>query len=114
MDTEQTVRLVHDLQANNAKGAGAASTSAIPYFVAADQEGGSVARISMGTRGTGSMAIGATSEAAVQNACDTGEVFGNELSALGINVNLGPCIDVILDLTDPGMSTRVFSDDPRP
>ena len=112
-DTEQTLRLIRDLQANNAKGAGAASTSAIPYFVAADQEGGSVARLSMGTRGTGSMAIGATSEAAVQNACDTGEVFGNELSFLGINVNLGPCVDVIADLADPGMSTRVFSDDPK-
>jgi len=65
----------------------------------------------MGTRGTGSMAIGATGEAAGQNAWAIGEVFGEELEALGINVNLGPCIDVITDLADPGMSTRVFSDD---
>ena len=111
-DTEQTLRLVHDLQANNAQSADAKATSVIPYFVAADQEGGSVARLSMGTRGTGSMAIGATGPNAPQNARDTGTVFGIELAALGINVNLGPCADVITDLADAGMSTRVFSDDP--
>ena len=112
-DTKQTLRLISDLQTNNAKGAGTASTSTIPYFVAADQEGGSVARLNMGTRGTGSMAIGATGEAAAQNAQDTGTVFGTELASLGINVNLAPCVDVICDLADSGMSTRIFSDDPK-
>ena len=106
--TEQTLRLVDDLQRNNAQG----DPAAIPYLVSADQEGGYVARLSMGTRGTGSMAIGATGEAAEDNARAIGQVFGEELSALGINVNLGPCIDVIRDLGDLGMSTRVFSDDP--
>ncbi|MBQ9493484.1 MAG: hypothetical protein IJR54_07100 [Oscillibacter sp.] len=43
----------------------------------------------------------------------TGQVFGEELAALGINVNLGPCVDVITDLTDLDMSTRVFSNDPQ-
>lgn len=105
---EQTVRLIDDLQRNNARGA----YTAIPYLVAADQEGGSVARLSMGTRGTGSMAIGATGEAAEGHARAIGQVFGEELEALGINVNLGPCVDVIRDLADLGMSTRVFSDDP--
>ena len=108
-DTAQTVRLIDDLQRNNAQG----NPAAIPYLVSADQEGGYVARLSMGTRGTGSMAIGATGEAAEANAKATGQVFGEELEALGINVNLGPCIDVISDLTDLGMSTRVFSDDPQ-
>ena len=107
--TEQTLRLIDDLQRNNALGA----PEAIPYLVSADQEGGSVARLTMGTRGTGSMAIGATGEAAERNAQAIGQVFGEELEALGINVNLGPCIDVISDLTDLGMSTRVFSDDPE-
>ena len=107
--TEQTLRLIDDLQRNNALGV----PEAIPYLVSADQEGGSVARLSMGTRGTGSMAIGATGEAAEGNARAIGQVFGEELEALGINVNLGPCIDVIADLSDLGMSTRVFSDDPE-
>ena len=89
--TEQTLRLIDDLQRNNALGV----PEAIPYLVSADQEGGSVARLSMGTRGTGSMAIGATGEAAEGNARAIGQVFGEELEALGINVNLGPCIDAV-------------------
>ncbi len=112
-DAAQTVRLIGDLQLNNARGAADSGAQVIPYFIAADQEGGSVARLTMGTRGTGSMAIGATGDAAGRNAFAIGEVFGEELSVLGINVNLGPCIDLIADLTDLGMSTRVFSDDPR-
>lgn len=108
-DTAQTVRLIDDLQRNNAE----SDPAALPYLISADQEGGYVARLSMGTRGTGSMAIGATGEAAEANARATGQVFGEELEALGINVNLGPCIDVISDLADLGMSTRVFSDDPQ-
>ena len=111
-NTDQTVRLISDLQSNNAKSGDAERAGIIPYLVAADQEGGSVARLTMGTRGTGSMAIGATAEKAEENAKATGRIFGEELEALGINVNLGPCIDVIHDLADPGMSTRVFSDDP--
>ena len=111
-NTAQTVRLISDLQANNAQGRDPGTAEAIPYLVAADQEGGSVARLTMGTRGTGSMAIGATGDEAAQSALSTGRMFGEELAALGINVNLGPCVDVITDLTDMGMSTRVFSNDP--
>ena len=112
VDAAQTVRLVSDLQANNAGEETWGKSEPIPYLVSADQEGGSVARLSMGTRGTGSMAIGATGEQAEENARAIGRVFGEELSALGINVNLGPCLDVIVDLEDLGMSTRVFSDSP--
>ncbi|MDO4798445.1 MAG: glycoside hydrolase family 3 N-terminal domain-containing protein [Coriobacteriales bacterium] len=108
---EQTVRLIADLQANSMQGTDAKASYAIPYLIAADQEGGSVARITMGTRGTGSMAIGATADAASQNALKTGQVFGKELSSLGINVNLAPCADIIANLADPGMSTRVLSND---
>ena len=113
VDTEQTVRLIHDLQRNNVQSTDALDAGAIPYLIAADQEGGSVSRLTMGTRGTGSMAIGATGGEAGNNAYAIGRVFGEELSALGINVNLGPCIDVITDLADAGMSTRVYSDDPE-
>ncbi len=112
-DTEQTIRLVSSLQKNNAEGSKGRDTTTIPYFVAADQEGGSVARLTMGTRGTGSMAIGATGVNAHHNARDTGTIFGLELAALGINVNLAPCADVIDNPADQGLSTRVFSNDPK-
>lgn len=111
-DAKQTTTLVYELQVNNAQGDYAKNATPIPYLIAADQEGGSVARLSMGTRGTGSMAIGATGSDADDNALQTGRIFGQELCALGINVNLAPCIDVITNLADQGMSTRVFSDDP--
>ena len=113
VDVEQTVKLVSNLQKNNAEGSKGRDTATIPYLVAVDQEGGSVARLSMGTRGTGSMAIGATGVNAHQNARDTGTIFGLELSALGINVNLAPCADVIDNPADQGLSTRVFSNDPK-
>lgn len=106
IDTAQTARLISHLQKNNA------GTGNVPYLVASDQEGGAVNRLSMGTRGTGSMAIGATGDKAPSNARAIGEVFGEEMEALGINVNLGPCVDVITDLEDLGLSTRVYSDDP--
>ncbi len=112
-DTEQTTRFIYDLQENNAKGAADKSCPAVPYLVAADQEGGIVARMSMGTRGTGRMALGAIAEDAEKYTYATGEIFGSELSAVGINLNLGPCVDVITDLADHGMSSRVFSDDPE-
>ncbi|MDO4538167.1 MAG: glycoside hydrolase family 3 N-terminal domain-containing protein [Coriobacteriales bacterium] len=113
VDSEQTTRLVHALQENNAKGAGEQNATAVPYLVAADQEGGSVARVNMGTRGTGSMALGAIDGESDKYVYSTGEIFGQELSALGINLNLGPCVDIITDLADQGMSSRVFSDDPE-
>ena len=53
------MRLISDLQANNAQGRDPGTAEAILYLVAADQEGGFVARLTMRTRGTGSMAIGA-------------------------------------------------------
>lgn len=103
--TEQTTHLVAALQ-NNQIGSGG-----LPYFIACDQEGGEVSRLGMGTRGTGSMAIAATGAHAVTNARSTGQIFGQELSALGINMDFGPCADVISDPADPGASTRIFSDD---
>ena len=75
-NSDQTVRLISDLQSNNAKSEDAAAAGIIPYLVAADQEGGSVARLTMGTRGTGSMAIGATAEKAEENAKASGRIFG--------------------------------------
>lgn len=109
--TEQAVRFIRDLQSNNAKGKDAQATMVIPYFVSANQEGGTRAPLSMGTRGTGNMAIGATGKAGRDNALQTGSIFGQELAALGINVNLAPCVDVIVGLADESVGTRAFSDD---
>lgn len=112
-DTETTTRLVSDLQINNAKSSDASETAIIPYMMALDQEGGAVNRLSVGTRFTGSMALGATGRKAKENTVKTAEILGEEMSAVGFNVDLAPCIDVVDDLEDPGWSTRIFSDDPQ-
>lgn len=109
-ETGQTARLLSDLQENNAQSAAAVQ---IPYFTAADQEGGIVVRLMSGTRMTGSMAIAATGDHAAENAFRTGQVIGEELAALGFNVDFAPDIDVNNNAANPVIGTRAFSDDPE-
>jgi beta-N-acetylhexosaminidase len=73
-DPGQVTALVHELQANNLENTETAVH--IPYFMAADEEGGIVVRLSGGTRMTGNMAIGATGEG-------NGEVTGDKVSTYG-------------------------------
>ena len=103
--TEQTAKLLHQLQSNNA--------GSIPYLTAVDQEGGIVCRLSTGTRMSGNMAIGATGEQAEANAAATGEVIGTELAALGFQVDFAPSVDVNSNPVNPVIGTRSFSDDPE-
>ena len=55
-DAEQVLRLTADMQAASLAGGG------LPLLIAADQEGGSVARLSFGTSGVGNMALAATGD----------------------------------------------------
>ena len=110
VDAAQTVTLAQALQANNAQ---TSTTSHIPYLMCSDGEGGLVVRLASGTRMTGSMAIGATGDNAVQNARDTGRVLGEELAAVGVNVDLAPDADVNANPANPVIGTRSFSDDPN-
>lgn len=109
-DTAQTTRLISDLQTNNAQ---VESMSVhVPYFVSIDQEGGSIVRLAGGTRMTGSMAIAATDHRAVSNAHTTGRIIGEELAALGFNVDFAPSLDVNSNPANPIIGTRSFSDNP--
>ena len=107
----QTAKLIADLQANNAQIEGV-STS-IPYFMPVDEEGGIVVRLGTGTRMSGNMAIGATGDRAKDNALATGIVLGEELAALGFNVDFAPDVDVNNNPANPVIGTRSFSDDPQ-
>ena len=107
----QTAKLIADLQANNAQIEGV-STS-IPYFMPVDEEGGIVVRLGTGTRMTGNMAIGATGDGAKDNALATGIVLGEEMAALGFNVDFAPDVDVNNNPANPVIGTRSFSDDPQ-
>lgn len=110
-DTDQIVRLVSSLQSNNLENDNVSAH--IPYLMPLDEEGGLVVRLVNGTRMTGNMAIGATGENAAENAGITGRIIGEELSALGFNIDFAPVVDVNNNASNPVIGVRSFSDDPE-
>ncbi|MGA9397537.1 MAG: glycoside hydrolase family 3 protein, partial [Anaerolineaceae bacterium] len=82
-----------------------------PLLIAADQEGGQLMAIGSGTTALpGNMALGATGS--TELAFQAGLVLGNELAAMGINVNYAPCCDVNVNPHNPVIGTRSFGEDP--
>jgi len=106
-ETEQTTKLVHDLQ----KVVEQDPSNDIPLFVTIDQEGGIVTRLGTGTNLPGNMALGATRSPAYAEAA--GGIIGSELHALGINVNFGPVLDVNNNPGNSVIGVRSFSSDPN-
>lgn len=82
----------------------------IPLFISVDQEGGMVTRIFNGaTFFPGAMTISATNNK--DNAYQVGKMMGKELSALGINMNLAPILDINNNPFNPVIGVRSYSDD---
>ncbi len=82
-----------------------------PLLISIDQEGGLVARIRKGFAVfPGNMALGATYS--LKKAYSVGKAIGEQLRWFGINVNLAPVLDIILDKTNPSIGVRSFGDDP--
>ena len=107
----QVAALANELQA------GALETGAgIPLFVAIDHEGDGFpySRLTGGmTPLPNAMAIGATWDTA--NAQAVGQIVGRELAAVGINLLLGPDVDVLNAPRPQGrgdIGTRTFGGDP--
>ncbi|HXV99807.1 MAG TPA: glycoside hydrolase family 3 N-terminal domain-containing protein, partial [Anaerolineae bacterium] len=92
------------------------NTNAIPLFVAIDQEGDAYpfTRITGGVTPIPSqMAVGATWDPGKAEA--VGQIVGEELAAMGINLLLGPGLDVLNDPRPTGsgdIGIRVFGGDP--
>lgn len=83
----------------------------VARFVSMDQEGGTVVRLSRGaTVFPGAMATGATGSSGLARL--EGRVAGAELSALGVNMNLAPVLDVNSNRRNPVIGVRAFGDDP--
>ncbi len=100
--TEQTARLVADYQEASEK---------YGLLLTIDQEGGIVTRLQSGTHMPGNMALGATRSA--ETAENVGQVIGEELNALGINMNLAPVLDVNNNPDNPVIGVRSFGESPE-
>lgn len=98
----QTAKMVADMQA----------TAKIPLFISVDEEGGSVARIAntegMGTTKFPDMAeIGKTGDS--EKAREVGETIGEEIGALGFNLDFAPVADISTNAENTEIGNRSFS-----
>lgn len=83
----------------------------LPAFITIDQEGGTVTRLPEDCAITPTaMALAATG--CVENAYEAGRITGCELSALGVNFNLAPVMDVNSNPQNPVIGARSYGDDP--
>ncbi|KXJ37635.1 hypothetical protein AX282_00680 [Bacillus spizizenii] len=96
--TRQTVQLTDAYQKASPK---------IPLMLSIDQEGGIVTRLGEGTNFPGNMALGAARSRI--NAYQTGTLIGKELSALGINTDFSPVMDINNNPDNPVIGVRSFS-----
>jgi beta-N-acetylhexosaminidase len=82
----------------------------IPLFIAADQEGGVVARLECGfTIFPGNNALGQTGDPTLAH--DAALAMGKEMKAVGVNMNLAPVVDVNCNPKNPVIGIRSFGDD---
>jgi beta-N-acetylhexosaminidase len=82
-----------------------------PLLIAADQEGGQLMAMGQGTPFPGNMALGAVRSEDL--AYRVGRALGNELSAVGINVDFAPVCDVNSNPRNPVIGIRSFGEDPK-
>lgn len=83
----------------------------IPLLIATDQEGGIVARIKGFTIFPGNKALG---EAGDPELAESSAFYiGQELQAVGVNMNLAPVVDVNCNPRNPIIGIRSFGDNPE-
>jgi beta-N-acetylhexosaminidase len=103
----QITTLTNDIQTTITAQPGAA-----PAWIAIDQEGGTVSRLSGAAEFTSfpvSMTVAATNDPAYGYAI--GAALAEELRAVGINMNLAPVADVETNPNNPVIYRRAFSSD---
>lgn len=84
----------------------------IPLLIAADQEGGRVARLTQGfTIFPGNQALAMTGQPELAE--KVAFVMGEELRAVGVNFNLAPVVDVNTNPRNPVIGIRAFGDSPE-
>ncbi|WP_274365706.1 beta-N-acetylhexosaminidase [Paenibacillus thermotolerans] len=89
----------------------AAEAGVLPLWISIDQEGGMVARLTEGVAlMPGNMALGAAGSAEL--ARQAAAVCGEELRALGINMNYAPVLDVNNNAANPVIGVRSYGESP--
>jgi len=86
------------------------NSSSLPLLIAVDQEGGQLIGLPGSTPFAGNMAIAATADADLARAVAV--AMGQELAAVGINVNYAPVADVATRPENPSLGIRSFGEDP--
>lgn len=81
-------------------------------LVATDEEGGDVTRLEaqQGSSYPGNLALGAVDDAELTER--VAAAIGSDLGAVGINLDLAPVADVIVDESNPIVGVRSFGSDP--
>ncbi len=105
VSVEQTVSMIRGCQ-----NAAESSDRGIPMLVCVDQEGGLVNRVTFGVTGPGSMALAAAGDFGMTEEC--ADMLGQEISALGFNMDFAPVADINSNPANPVIGVRSFSDDP--
>ncbi|PLR78483.1 beta-N-acetylhexosaminidase [Bacillus sp. V3-13] len=100
--TEQTAKLVSAYEEASEK---------YGLLMTIDQEGGIVTRLQSGTDMPGNMALGATRSPEI--AGKVGKAIGEELAALGINMNFAPVLDINNNPDNPVIGVRSFGENPE-
>lgn len=103
---DQTKQLIEDMQ----------KASKIPCFIAVDEEGGKVSRLTKSPymsmpKLNGNAVIGESGN--VQEAYNTGKLIANHLTALGFNLDFAPVADINTNPDNPVIGERAFGSDPQ-
>lgn len=105
-NVDQVAKLVTSIQKT------AFDSHTIPLFIAIDQEGGRVVRLTDGvTLFPGNMALGAAAQPELAE--KTAAITARELRALGINLNFAPSVDVNSNPYNPIIGVRSFGSNPE-
>jgi len=104
-DNQQVKTLIAEMQA----------VADIPLFMAVDQEGGRVSRLTRGEMNfpitPSARELGQTGD--IDHVLEMGKLLGRELTALGFNMNMAPVADVDSNPQNPVIGDRSFGNDPE-
>lgn len=84
----------------------------IPLLIATDQEGGKVTRLKDGfTKFPANTTLGLTADPML--ALEVAVAMGEEMHAVGINMNLAPVVDINSNINNPVIGNRAFGNCPK-